>query len=130
MEAAKLAQAPVPTTIAEMQTVAERLHARGFAAVLIKGGHREADTCDDLLFDGHEFRTFSASRVETRNTHGTGCTLSSAITAHLAHGVDLAAAIEAAKAYLQRALETADQLGVGKGAGPLNHFHAFWDTEK
>jgi hydroxymethylpyrimidine kinase/phosphomethylpyrimidine kinase len=130
MEAATLAQMRVPTSLAEMQAVAKRLHARGFAAVLVKGGHREAESCDDLLFDGREFHTFSAPRVATRNTHGTGCTLSSAIAAHLAHGLDLVAAIEAAKAYLQRTLETADELSVGKGAGPLNHFHAFWDKGK
>ncbi len=130
VEAAKLAEVPVPKTLAEMQAVAKRLHARGFAAVLIKGGHREAESCDDILFNGNEFHTFTAPRVATRNTHGTGCTLSSAIAAHLAHGLDLVSAIEAAKRFLQAALETADQLSVGKGAGPLNHFHAFWDKEK
>ncbi len=130
MEAARLAQAPVPTTLAETESIAKQLHARGFAAVLVKGGHREAETCDDVLFNGKEFHTFSAPRVATRNTHGTGCTLSSAIAALLAHGLDLVSATEAAKAYLQRALEMSGRLSVGKSVGPLNHFHAFWDKGK
>jgi hydroxymethylpyrimidine kinase/phosphomethylpyrimidine kinase len=127
MEAAKLAHSQLPKNLIETESLAKRLQERGFAAVLVKGGHREADTCDDLLFDGRRFHTFSSPRVTTANTHGTGCTLSSAIAAHLAHGLELVAAIEAAKAYVQRALETAGRLSVGKGAGPLNHFHEFWD---
>ncbi len=127
MEAAALAGSPVPESLDDMRAIAKRLHAQGFAAVLVKGGHREARTCDDILFDGVNFRSFSTPRVPTRNTHGTGCTLSAAIAAHLAQGLDLAAAVEAAKLYLQRALETADQLDVGQGAGPLNHFHRFWE---
>ncbi|MGB8277023.1 MAG: bifunctional hydroxymethylpyrimidine kinase/phosphomethylpyrimidine kinase [Methylovirgula sp.] len=126
MEAAQLAKAPVPESLADMQEIAKRLHERGFVAVLVKGGHREAMSCDDVLFDGASFRVFSMPRVTTRHTHGTGCTLSAAIAAYVALGLDLAQAVEAAKLYLQRALESADALNVGEGPGPLNHFHRFW----
>ncbi|MHB8883656.1 MAG: bifunctional hydroxymethylpyrimidine kinase/phosphomethylpyrimidine kinase [Methylovirgula sp.] len=126
MEAALLAKAPMPESLADMEAIAKRLHELGFAAVLVKGGHRAADTCDDILYNGSSFRAFTTPRVTTRHTHGTGCTLSSAIAAHLAQGHDLAQAVAAAKLYLQRALETADALNVGHGPGPLNHFHGFW----
>ncbi len=126
MEAAHLAQAPVPESLAEMRELAVRLHGRGFAAVLVKGGHREGTHCDDILFDGSSFHVFAGPRITTRHTHGTGCTLSAAIAAYLAQGFDLAQAVEAAKLYLQRALQTADTLNVGHGPGPLNHFHRFW----
>lgn len=125
-EAARLAKAAIPESIADMQDIAKRLHGMGFGAVLVKGGHRAASSCDDILYDGSSFRVFTAPRVAARHTHGTGCTLSAAITAHLAQGLDLARAIEMAKLYLQRALATADALNVGHGPGPLNHFHRFW----
>ncbi len=126
MEAASLAKARVPESLADMHEIAKRLHGQGFAAVLLKGGHRDVQSCDDVLFDGASFRVFAMPRVTTRHTHGTGCTLSAAIAAYLALGLDLAQAVEAAKLYLQRALESADALNVGEGAGPLNHFHRFW----
>lgn len=126
MEAAALAKVSVPETLDDMRDVAKRLHGRGFAAVLVKGGHRDGATCDDLLYDGQEFRIFSMPRVATRNTHGTGCTLSSAIAAFLAKDSELPEAVEAAKSYLQNALEHAGRLDVGKGHGPLNHFYRFW----
>lgn len=125
-EAAKLSGRPLPRSLPEMQEIARRLHDRGFSAVLVKGGHRDAETCDDVLFDGTDIRVFSTPRVLTRNTHGTGCTLSAAIAAHLAQGFALVAAIEAAKIFLQAALESAGALSVGKGPGPLDHFHRFW----
>lgn len=125
-EAAHLAKAPMPESLADMQDIAKRLHDLGFAAALVKGGHRAASSCDDILYDGASFRVFTMPRVATRHTHGTGCTLSAAIAAHLALGLDLARAVEAAKFYLQRALETADALNVGRGPGPVNHFHRFW----
>jgi hydroxymethylpyrimidine/phosphomethylpyrimidine kinase len=81
---------------------------------------------DILAAPGAEPRRFAAPRVATRNTHGTGCTLSSAIAARLALGDALADAVEAGKSYLTGALEAADGLGVGRGHGPVNHFHALW----
>ena len=90
--------------------------------MLITGGDGSGGTADDLYFDGAEMRVFSAPRVATRNTHGTGCTLSSAIAAYLGLGFALENAIAAAKAYVTGALQAADKLQVGRRHGPLNHF--------
>jgi len=125
-ETAKLTDAPAPTTLAAMHKLAEHLHRLGFKAVLVKGGHMEGATADDVLFDGASYRTFSSERIATHNTHGTGCTLSAAIAASLAQGLDLDHSVEAAKAYVTRALATADDLAVGDGPGPLHHFNKFW----
>jgi hydroxymethylpyrimidine/phosphomethylpyrimidine kinase len=91
----------------------------GAAAALVKGGHLSGDKTVDVLFDG-TFREFSHSRVATRNTHGTGCTLSAAIAANLAHGATLAGSVQIALDYVHRAILLAPQLG--EGHGPLNHF--------
>jgi hydroxymethylpyrimidine/phosphomethylpyrimidine kinase len=125
-EAGRLAEAPVPTTIAGMHKLAEQLHRRGFKSVLVKGGHLEGAAAVDILFDGVSHHTFSAPRIATRNAHGTGCTLSAAIAANLALGLDLIRSIEAAKDYVCGALAGADELDVGRGPGPLHHFHRFW----
>jgi len=90
-------------------------------AVLVKGGHLTA-TATDLLYDGHEFHYLEGERIETRNTHGTGCTLSAAIAARLAQGVSLLVAVRDAKSYVEQAIRQAP--GLGHGAGPLNHFPA------
>lgn len=87
-------------------------------SVLVKGGHLPNEATD-VLFDGDEFRLFRAPKIATRNTHGTGCTLSSAIAALLANGCEIAQAIAQAKRYLEAALQSAPNLG--HGAGPLNH---------
>jgi hydroxymethylpyrimidine/phosphomethylpyrimidine kinase len=109
-----------------MRHAARLLHARGAKAVLVKGGHVEGPRSDDLFFDGESYRLFSAPRIATRNTHGTGCTLSSAIAAYLAKGYALSEAVSDAKTYLNGALSAADALNVGHGPGPLNHFHELW----
>jgi len=95
-----------------------RKKARG--AVLIKGGHLQ-DEAADLLDDGNEVRVFRSPRIESRNNHGTGCTLSSAIAALLAHGYGITESIERAKQYLEGAMRAAP--GIGQGNGPLNHFY-------
>jgi hydroxymethylpyrimidine/phosphomethylpyrimidine kinase len=125
-EAAQLAGAPAPATLAGMHKLAEQLHQRGFTSVLVTGGDIASATAADVFFDGTSHHTFSAPRIATRNTHGTGCTLSAAIAAHLARGLDLMASIEAAKAYVRDALAASDKLDVGRGHGPLHHFHRFW----
>jgi hydroxymethylpyrimidine kinase/phosphomethylpyrimidine kinase len=129
-EAAALSGNEVAPGLDCMRAAAEALQARGARAVLIKGGHGEGPTSDDLLLDGSASRVFSALRVATRNTHGTGCTLASAIAAFLAHGDGLADAIAAAKAYVSGALEAANALDVGHGPGPLHHFHALWASDR
>jgi hydroxymethylpyrimidine/phosphomethylpyrimidine kinase len=124
------AAALLDTTIAEderaMRAQAERILALGAKAVLIKGGHGTGAESVDFLFDGGAVTRLAARRIATRNTHGTGCTLSSAIAAGLAQGKDLAAAVGTAKVYVTDAIAAADRLGIGHGHGPLHHFHAVW----
>ena len=102
-----------------MKRSAEIISRMGAKAVLVKGGHRVGNA-DDLLFDGRGFTVFPGHRIDTKNTHGTGCTLSSAIASYLALGEDLAAAVEKAKEYVTGAIEHA--LDLGKGNGPTDHF--------
>ncbi len=93
----------------------------------MKGGHGSGETCTDLLVGaGGVLAEMTAPRIETRNTHGTGCTLSSSIAAELAKGRDLNAAVRAAHAYLQGAIRAADRLTIGSGHGPVHHFHEVW----
>jgi hydroxymethylpyrimidine/phosphomethylpyrimidine kinase len=101
-----------------MRRAASRIHELGAHAVLIKGGHMEGDATD-VLFDGTEWREFPAPRLETRHTHGSGCTYSAAITAGLARGLALGDAVAHAKAFIHEAIRTSP--GLGRGCGPLNH---------
>jgi hydroxymethylpyrimidine/phosphomethylpyrimidine kinase len=89
--------------------------------VLVKGGHASFDRATDILFDGERFHEFASVFIETKNTHGTGCTYSAAITARLALGEPLLEAIAHAKTYITRAIARA--LPIGKGHGPTNHFY-------
>lgn len=118
-EAAVLAGFPV-TDLASMRKAAEKLVSLGAKNVLIKGGHLDADQAVDVLFEpAHGFHEFSAPRIATQHTHGTGCTYSAAITAELAKGSALRDAIGKAKEFITEAIRTAP--GLGLGAGPLNH---------
>ena len=123
-EAARLADHPIPEDEAGMRAVAERIHRLGAAAVLVKGGHLGGRDAVDVLFDGTTHQSFTAGRVDTRNTHGTGCTLSAAIAAGLGAGATLREAVSRAKAYLTEALRQSDRLSVGSGHGPVHHMHA------
>lgn len=107
----------------------QSLHGRGPAWVLMKGGHAEGATCTDLLIgpDG-ACHGHNAPRIATRNTHGTGCTLSAAIAAGLAQGLDVPAAVSRAHEWLHGAIRAADSLNVGSGHGPVHHFHAWWQA--
>ena len=125
-EAGALLDEPPATSEAALLGQGRRLLALGSPAVLIKGGHGSGPESTDLLFT-HEGETrLSAPRHATRNSHGTGCTLSSAIAAKLASGLDLPAATREAKAYLTEAIRAADRLEIGGGAGPVHHFHRWW----
>lgn len=128
-EAALLLQEPQARNEYEMAGQALKLRDGGANAVLIKGGHAEGETALDLLFDGEEPLSFEAPRAETKNTHGTGCTLSAAIAAELAKGATLAEAVEDAKEYVTAAIFAADKLEIGKGRGPVHHFHAWWNEK-
>jgi hydroxymethylpyrimidine/phosphomethylpyrimidine kinase len=125
-EAAALLDTAVARSEAEMREQAERLLALGVKAVLLKGGHGTGPESADIFADGTRMSRLTAERVATRNTHGTGCTLSSAIAAGLAKGLDLAAAVREAKAYITAAIGAADRLAIGSGHGPVHHFHAWW----
>lgn len=121
-EAARLLEIAPIQTIAAMREVCVALHALGCRSVYLKGGHLAGNECVDLFYDG-EFLELKAPRVETQNTHGTGCTLSAALTANLAKGLDLRSAAREAKIYVQGALEGAKNWKMGQGQGPLAHFH-------
>jgi len=125
-EAAVLLDAPLARDEDEMRMQAQRLHALGAGAVLIKGGHGEGTESVDLLVDGAGCLRLATPRVATANTHGGGCTLAAAIAAGLAKGLALDAAARQAKAYVSAAIAAADRLAVGRGRGPLHHFHAWW----
>jgi len=99
----------------------------GPANVLMKGGHAHGETCTDLLL-GEGEAAFSAPRIHTKNTHGTGCSLSSAIAAGLAEGLTVLEATRAAHAWLHNAILAADTLSIGSGHGPVHHFHAMWSN--
>jgi hydroxymethylpyrimidine/phosphomethylpyrimidine kinase len=120
-EAAALLGRPEAADVAAMRTMATELLALGSAAVLLKGGHLAGNDATDVLADAGGLAEFTAPRVATKNTHGTGCTLSSAIAA-LLPVMPRAEAIHAAKAYLTEALRHADDLAVGSGHGPVRHF--------
>ena len=125
-EAAALAGTPLAQDENEMRAQAQRLLALGANAVLIKGGHAPQRDATDLLVTHDALVRFTAEKVETANTHGTGCTLSSAIAAALAKGASLSEAVAEAKAYVTAAIAAADELTVGHGHGPVHHFHAWW----
>ncbi len=125
-EAAALLDAPLARNEEEMREQAERLLALGPQAVLIKGGHGGGAESVDLLVESTAVTRLAADRIATRNTHGTGCTLSSAIAAGLAKGLDLTEAVRGAKAYVTAAIAAADRLEIGSGHGPVHHFHVWW----
>ena len=129
-EATDLLGHEVADTPEAMRAAAGALHAAGAGAVLVKGGHGRSETLTDVLFDGVTCTEYAARRVRTRNTHGTGCTFSSAIAALLPQRETLAAAVADAHAYVAGAIRAADWLDVGGGHGPLNHFFRWWPAQK
>ena len=128
-ELARLTGLPPPRTDSEVDRAARRLLDAGPQWVLVTGGDRPGSFSRDRLHGPRgsgRARWYRAPRLETRHGHGTGCTLSSAVAARLAHGDRVPDAVEAAKTYLGGALAAADELDVGAGPGPLNHFFAMW----
>ncbi|MDR1237945.1 MAG: hydroxymethylpyrimidine/phosphomethylpyrimidine kinase, partial [Propionibacteriaceae bacterium] len=112
------------TNQAEIEDAARRIAELGSKNVLIKGGHRFGDDAEDLLYSEGEFLRFPASRIATKNTHGTGCTLSSAIASRLGLGDTVPQAVAASKAYITQAI--LDGYDLGKGAGPVGHLAALY----
>ncbi len=125
-EAAALLDQPLAKHENEMAAQGEALLKLGAKAVLIKGGHAPTKHSVDVLIEPSGVRRFTAERIDTKNTHGTGCTLSSAITAGLAKGLALHDALAVAKNYITAALKAGVNLGIGQGRGPVHHFHNFW----
>ena len=110
-------------TIEDMKAAARIISSFGPSYVLVKGGHLEAEAVD-ILFDGQEFLEYQVPRINTRNTHGTGCTLSSAIASNLAKEMDIKQAVEVSKTYITGAIE--HSFAIGKGVGPTHHFYGFY----
>jgi hydroxymethylpyrimidine/phosphomethylpyrimidine kinase len=125
-EAAALLDEPVAASEAAIERQGQRLLAMGCGAVLIKGGHGQGPESIDYLVSGKGVIALAAPRIATKNTHGTGCSLSSAIAAGLARGEDMETAVRDAKAWISAAIAAADRLGVGHGHGPIHHFHGFY----
>lgn len=123
-EAARMLGAPEAATEAEAVAQARALHGLGCRAVLLKGGHGGGATAVDILCDASGVERFERPKIDTRHTHGTGCTLSAAIAALLARGVTLREAIARAKEYVWQGLVAGQSLGVGRGNGPVDHLYA------
>ncbi len=110
-------------SLAEMKAAAEEIYKMGCKNVIVKGGHAIGNAVD-VLYDGNRFYEFETHRIETKNTHGTGCTFSSAIASNLALGLTIPQAVERAKRYVTTAIEHA--LEIGKGNGPTHHFYELY----
>jgi hydroxymethylpyrimidine/phosphomethylpyrimidine kinase len=126
-EAELLCGFPIKTT-SDMRAAAEKIAAAGAKNVLIKGGHRIGNDAGDLLLADGDVILLPAKRIETKNTHGTGCTLSSAIASRLALGDTMVNAVRAAKEYITQAIN--DSYPVGKGVGPVGHMSALYRKAK
>ncbi len=114
------------TDVEQMRAAGMALMELGPKAVLLKGGHLTGETSPDLLLDADGHEVLHSARIDTRNTHGTGCTLSSAIAAGLARGLTTKQAVGEAKDYISAAIGAADGLDIGRGHGPVHHFHRVW----
>jgi hydroxymethylpyrimidine/phosphomethylpyrimidine kinase len=125
-EAAALLNEPMASSEAAIESQGRRLLALGCPAVLIKGGHGQGSESIDYLVRESGAIALAALRVATQNTHGSGCSLSSAIAAGLAKGADLETAVRGAKAFVSAAIAAADRFSVGHGHGPIHHFHRFY----
>lgn len=124
-EAAALLNSSIAESIDEMEQQAKRLLMLGCKSVLLKGGHLNSKYSADVFASQTEVKRFEFEKVQTQNTHGTGCTLASAIAAGLAKGQNLQKAIAEARHYIHSCLVYADKLTIGSGAGPVNHFYNF-----
>ncbi|WP_205409941.1 bifunctional hydroxymethylpyrimidine kinase/phosphomethylpyrimidine kinase [Bacteroides ihuae] len=113
----------------ELPEAARALSCNGKVSVLLKAGHLTDDLLIDIFYNAEkdEVMKLSSKRIETRNTHGTGCTLSSAVASFLAHQLPLNDAVKCAKEYITKAIESGATYEIGKGHGPVHHFHTFWD---
>ena len=111
------------STVNDMEVAAQRIHAMGCKSVVVKGGHAVGNALD-VLYDGSKIYQFDSARIDTKNTHGTGCTFSSAVTSQLAKGASIEKAVELAKVYVTTAIK--HSLAIGKGCGPTHHFYELY----
>ena len=125
-EAAALLGEGVASDAADIERQGRRLLAMGCPAVLIKGGHADGTESVDYLIEASRTARLAAPRLATKNTHGTGCSLSSAITAYLARGEAMESAVRNAKTWISAAIAAADRFSVGHGRGPIHHFHRYY----
>ena len=125
-EAAALLDEPVAVNEADVERQGRRLLSMGCRIVLIKGGHGQGAESVDYLIDANGTMALAAPRIATKNTHGTGCSLSSAIAAELAKGEEMETAVRNAKAWISAAIASADRFSVGHGHGPIHHFHKYY----
>ncbi len=125
-EAAALLAVAQGEILCDLEGACRRLLGLGPGAVVLKGGHALGPLSEDLFFDGRELLRLPARRVDTHNTHGTGCTFSAALAALLARGATPSEAARGAKAYVTGAIEGAREWRLGRGHGPVHHFHALW----
>ncbi len=128
-EAARLVGRPEAQTREEMASHARAITALGPRGALVKGGHLDGAESPDVFMADGALHWLEAPRTVTKNTHGTGCSLSSALAAHLAKGHPGEVAARAAKAYVAKAIATAHELSVGSGHGPIHHFNQLWKDE-
>ena len=113
-----------PIDNAQSVALCQQLLALGSYSVLVKGGHQTGELSTDYWMSATDQKNFSTTRIHTKNTHGTGCSLSSAIASYLAQGYELSDAINSAKQYISSAIAEADSLNIGSGSGPVHHFFA------
>ncbi|WP_159991220.1 bifunctional hydroxymethylpyrimidine kinase/phosphomethylpyrimidine kinase [Pelistega ratti] len=129
-EAGVILKSSTPESIKEMYHFAEKLHKRMASSderwVLLKGGHLPSQDTVDLLFNGDKMIEIQHSKIQTKNTHGTGCSLSSAICALQARLQNIPLATQQAVDFIYQSIQHADELSVGHGHGPIHHFHALW----
>lgn len=125
-EASALLDTSLPESTEEMKLMLEDLMAFGSKAILLKGGHLTSQQSTDLFFDGQEISSMTAPYIHTENTHGTGCSLSAAITAFYARKYSMKEAVIEAKSYVHMGIMHADALKIGKGKGPIHHFANWW----
>jgi hydroxymethylpyrimidine/phosphomethylpyrimidine kinase len=125
-EAAVLLSEPLAASDAAIESQGRRLLSLGCSHVLIKGGHGHGSESIDYLISASSTLPLASPRLETRNTHGTGCSLSAAIAAGLAKGEDMETAVRNAKSFISDAIASADRFAVGHGHGPVHHFHRYY----
>lgn len=115
------------TTPEEMKIAGKAIHQMGAQYVLMKGGHLMGGDSTDLLYDGEHWHEHPHHRITTKNTHGTGCTLSASLAANLGKGISMLEAVRMSKAYISKAIE--ESFSIGHGPGPVHHFHEYYDQE-